>query len=71
MADIAKLKSQLETLRSARATGAYRVRFGDREVFYRTDEELRAQIAALENYIATLEGSRSPHSVVVRATKGW
>jgi hypothetical protein len=70
-ADITALKAQLEKLREKRRSGIYRTRIGDREVFHRSDAELTAQIAALESYIASLEGSPSPHTVVVRATKGW
>jgi hypothetical protein len=70
MADLA-LTLQLEALKSARRTGALRVRFADREVTYRSDTELKAQIAALESELAAAEGTPRPRNVVIRSTKGW
>jgi hypothetical protein len=71
MADLETSKAQLEKLKRARASGALEVWIGERRVRYRSDAELRAQIAALENYIASIEGTPTPHSVVIQAKKGW
>jgi hypothetical protein len=42
----------LKDLKTARFSGAKRVRFRERDVTYRTDEELRKAIDDLENDIA-------------------
>ena len=39
---------QLQTLRDALANGVRRVRFGDREIEYRTVDELKSAIATAE-----------------------
>jgi hypothetical protein len=71
MADLATLKADLEALRSARRTGVLRVRFADREVWYRSEAELQKQVASLENEIVALEGSSTPRTIAVRSEKGW
>lgn len=75
MTDLATLHRDLEQLKSARRTGARRVRIGspgaEREVEYRSDRELVAAIAAVESEIAEMEGSARPRFVVVRSSKGW
>lgn len=69
MDDLASLESQLVELRDARAGGHHRIRFGDREVWYRNDRELAAAIADLERRIAILRGQRV-HSVRLSTSKG-
>jgi hypothetical protein len=68
MTDLATLLADLETLKAARRSGALRVRFDDRELTFRSDAEIVAQIAAIENEIA---GASGPRNVVVRSKKGW
>ena len=60
---------RLAELRAARGAGILHVRFGEREVWYRSDAELVAAIAALE---AELNPTR-PRNVMVRPVtqKGW
>lgn len=71
--DAATIRDELEKLRGTRATGANRIRFADREVFYRTDAELRNAIAALEAELKQATGSVSPRNVIIRTApaKGW
>ncbi len=47
MDDAEKLE-MLNELKEARFTGAKRIRHRDRDVIYRTDDEMRRQIADLE-----------------------
>jgi hypothetical protein len=69
MTDVAALKAELAALRSVRASGARRIRFGDREVERRPDAELKAAIDDLERRIA--EAERGPTRIVyIRDTKG-
>jgi hypothetical protein len=60
---------RLAELKALRASGKLRVRFGEREVTYKSDGELRDAIAALE---AELNPQRV-RNVVVRpiSNKGW
>jgi hypothetical protein len=71
MSTIAELKARLETLTMMRASGAHSVRFEDYEVQYRSDKELLAAIAAVQDEIAALEGHARPRSVIIRSQKGW
>jgi hypothetical protein len=50
-------EEQLQALRDALAGGVRRVRFGDREIEYRTVEELKAAIAAAEAELAKSQGA--------------
>jgi hypothetical protein len=66
MADIAQLTADLEALKELRRTGALRIRINEREVVFRSDAELVAAIAAIEE-----ELSPRPRAVVIRSSKGW
>lgn len=74
MADLALLRSQLDALLVARASATRTVRFRastgeEREVAYRTDAELAAAIADVEQRIATLSGA-SVRTIRLSASKG-
>jgi len=73
MRDAATIQSELDQLRAVRGGGEHRVRFADREVWYRTDAELRSAIAALQAELAEATGSPSPRNVIIRTapSKGW
>jgi hypothetical protein len=71
MADLATLRGDLETLKSARRMGARAVQIADRQVTYRNDRELTSQIAALEAEIAAIDGTEKPRTIIIRNTKGW
>jgi hypothetical protein len=65
----AKAAVELAELRSLRASGVLHTRFGEREIWFKSDGELRDAIAALE---AELNPTR-PRNVMVRPInqKGW
>jgi hypothetical protein len=69
--DIATLRTDLESLKSSRRSGALRTRFGDREVQYRSDKEMVSAIAALETEIATAQGTPRETTITIRSKKGW
>jgi len=50
-------EQQLQALRDALAGGVRRVRFGEREIEYRTVEELKAAIATAEAELARSTGA--------------
>lgn len=57
----------LRDLKTARFSGAKRVRFRERDVTYRTDEELRKAISDLEN---DLNGGRRRRTTVASFSTG-
>jgi hypothetical protein len=61
--------AQLHELKSMRGSGVLHVKFGEREVWFKSDAELRDAIASLE---AELNPQR-PRNVVCRPSmrKGW
>jgi hypothetical protein len=71
MTDVAALTAALGALKAARRSGVRSVIFGERQVVYRNDPELMAQIAALESEIAAAAGSPKPTTVLVRSNKGF
>jgi len=74
MADLATLQSELETLKRALRSGEKRVRYagpnGEREVEYRSVDDLMKAIAATEAEIAALTGAAQVRTINVRS-KGW
>jgi hypothetical protein len=69
--DLATLQAQLDALKAARRSGVRTTTWGERSVTRATDKEIVAQIADLENAIATAAGTPRPRSIVVRSGKGW
>lgn len=67
---MATLEDQLQTLREARASGLRKVKYGEREMEYRTDEELAAAIADLERRIAQQNGA-AVHAIRIYSNKGF
>ena len=67
---MATLQEQLETLREARASGLRKVKYGEREMEYRTDEELAAAIADLERRIAQQNGA-AVQTIRIYSSKGF
>lgn len=68
MTDRTALLDQLEALREARRSGASSLSYEGKSVTYRSDAEIAAAIAALENELGLTQPVRT---VVVRSTKGW
>ncbi len=68
-AGLAKADVMLAELKTLRATGVLHTRFGEREIWFKSDAELRDAIAALE---AELNPQR-PRNVMCRPVthKGW
>ncbi len=64
-------EQQLRALRDALANGVRRVRFGDREIEYRTVDELKAAIAAAEADIAKSSGTPTIRQIRVSTSKGF
>jgi len=62
---------QLQTLRDALANGVRRVRFGDREIEYRTIDELKQAIAAAEADVAKNSGMPITRQIRVSTEKGF
>ncbi|AKQ56436.1 Uncharacterised protein [Bordetella hinzii] len=62
---------QLDALKRALATGERRVTFGDKTVEYRSIDELRAAIRAVESELARGAGSASKRQIRVTTTKGF
>ena len=62
---------QLQALRDALANGVRRVRFGDREIEYRTVEELKAAIATAETELAKTSGTPTTRQIRVSTEKGF
>ena len=52
-----QLTAQLEALKKARRSGLRRVRFGDREMEYRSDVDLAAAIRDLQGEISSTAGN--------------
>jgi hypothetical protein len=61
---------QLQALRDALANGVRRVRFGDREIEYRTVEELKEAIAAAEADVIKNSGTPVIRQIRVQTQKG-
>ena len=64
-------EQQLQALRDALANGVRRVRFGDREVEYRSVEELKAAIAAAEAELAKTNGIPVARQILISTDKGF
>jgi hypothetical protein len=62
---------QLQALRDALANGVRRVRFGDREIEYRTIDELKTAIAAAEIDVARTSGKPIVRQIRVSTDKGF
>ena len=65
-----ELTARLDALRQARAAGTRSVRFGDREVQYKSDSEMAAAAADLQQQILLTSGVSMVHTVRVAASKG-
>jgi hypothetical protein len=64
-------EQQLQALRDALANGVRRVRFGDREIEYRTIDELKAAIAAAETDVSKNSGVPATRQIRVSTEKGF
>ena len=64
-------EQQLQALRDALANGVRRVRFENREVEYRSVEELKAAIAAAEAELAKTRGKATIRQIRVSTEKGF
>lgn len=64
-------EQQLQALRDALANGVRRVRFENREIEYRSVEELKAAIAAAEAELAKASGKPAIRQIRVSTEKGF
>ena len=62
---------QLQALRDALANGVRRVKFGDREIEYRTVDELKQAIAAAEADVARSSGAPVIRQIRISTEKGF
>jgi len=62
---------QLQALRDALANGARRVRFADREIEYRSIDELKAAIAAAEAELAKDTNTPVTRQIRISTAKGF
>jgi hypothetical protein len=62
---------QLQALRDALANGVRRVKFGDREIEYRTVDELKQAIAAAEADVARNSGVPMIRQIRISTEKGF
>ncbi len=67
---MAYTEQQLQALRDALANGVRRVRFGDREIEYRTVDELQAAIRAAETELARQNGAPIVRQIRIATNKG-
>jgi hypothetical protein len=68
---MAYTEQQIQALRDALANGVRRVRFGDREIEYRTIDELKAAILAAETELAKDSGKPIVRQIRVSTNKGF
>ena len=68
---MAYTEQQLQALRDALANGVRRVRFGDREIEYRTVDELKQAIAVAEADVAKSSGVAVTRQIRVSTEKGF
>jgi hypothetical protein len=64
-------EEQLQALRDALANGVRRVRFGDREIEYRSVDELKQAIAAAEADVAMSGGTPMIRQIRTSTEKGF
>lgn len=68
---IDELQNYLKDLQSLRGRGVRTSRFGDDEVTFKSDAELKAAMVDIQDKIDRLNGVPRTTTVVVRSTKGW
>jgi hypothetical protein len=68
---MAYTEQQVQALRDALANGVRRVRFGDREIEYRTIDELKAAILAAETELARNTGKPFTRHILISTNKGF
>lgn len=68
---MAYTEQQLQALRDALANGVRRVRFGDREIEYRTVDELKQAISVAEADVAKNSGVPVTRQIRVSTEKGF
>jgi len=68
---MAYTEQQIQALKDALATGARRVRFGDREIEYRSIDEQKAAIATAEAELARETGKPLARQIRVWTQKGF
>jgi hypothetical protein len=64
-------EQQLQALRDALANGVRRVKFSDREIEYRSIDELKAAIAVAEAEIAKINGTPPVRHIRISTQKGF
>lgn len=68
---VAELKAQRASLKAALRSGALSVRHGDKQVMYRSVEEIKKALAVLDDEIAEASGKRRSRVMYVDARRGY
>ena len=71
MATLAQLKTRRDALQAALDSGVLSLREGDKQVTYRTAEEMARRLEALAREIAELEGTETTKGIYPQLNKGW
>jgi hypothetical protein len=71
VASVEELQGQLATLKAARASGIQKVRYRDRETWFKTNAEMAAAIRSLESEIAAATDAPGPRVIYVQNSRGW
>ena len=68
---IEELKAQRVSLKAALRSGALSVRHGDKQVMYRSVDEIRKALESLEQDIAKAEGKRRRRITYLEIGRGY
>ena len=71
MATLTQLQTRRDALDTALASGVLSLREGDKQVTYRSLEEMAGVLADLETQIATLQGTVRTRRIYPQTKKGW
>ncbi len=64
-------EQHLQALREALANGTRRVRFADREIEYRSLDELKAAIATVQGELVKASGNPTSRQIRISTQKGF
>lgn len=71
MATLSELQARREALMEAIQSGELRVRYGDRDVTYRSLSDMRTALSLIDDEIARLSGTKVNRKVRLQRVSGW